>query len=64
MKVEDTLLCHSLEELLEMLAKATNQLLVSKTKYDPPEEIEKNQTLVETIQKAIVAKQAELPPQA
>ena len=47
-----------------MLAEAMNQLLISKTKYDPAEEIEKNKTLVETIQKAIAAKRAGLPPQA
>ena len=64
MKLEETLLCHSLEELLEMLEEATKQLLSSKREIAPPEETEKNQRLVETIQKAVVAKRAELPPLA
>jgi len=61
MKLEKTLLSHSLEELLEMLAEATKQLLVSKIKNEPAEEIEMNQRLVETIQKAVVSKRSELP---
>jgi len=57
MKLEETLLCHSLEELVEMLADATKQLLESKRKDESAEDIELNKRLVETIQKAIVAKQ-------
>ena len=62
MKLEETLLCHSLEELVEMLEEATKQFLASKIKNAPAEEIENNQKMVETIQKAVVAKLAELPP--
>jgi len=62
MKLEETLLCHSLEELVEMLAEATQQLLASKIKNESAEQIENNQRMVETIQKAVVAKRAELPP--
>ena len=62
MKLEETLLCHSLEVLVEMLAEATQQLLASKIKNESAEQIENNQRMVETIQKAVVAKRAELPP--